>query len=136
MQGDLISPSGQCSPLARTDYSPQTSRSHCKHDNCQTAGSFNLEAQQFTLLLLASSPAEGFTFNSMIFCVVLQALQAAMDLEPMLLGPVAAAAPGCHHPATCKTLGECTCTHAISVHVAFARGRGTGADNGMHLLEV
>eukprot|EP00878_Enallax_costatus_P006953 GHUV01007287.1.p1 GENE.GHUV01007287.1~~GHUV01007287.1.p1 ORF type:complete len:760 (+),score=222.01 GHUV01007287.1:879-3158(+) len=33
-----------------------------------------------------------------------KALQAAMDLEPMLLGPVTSAAPGCQHPATRKTL--------------------------------
>jgi hypothetical protein len=39
-------------------------------------------------------------------CVLPQALRAAMELEPLLLGPIIAAAAGCQHAATRRTLGE------------------------------
>ncbi len=49
------------------------------------------------------------TSFAVVWCCVLcsaQALQAAIDVEPLLMGAIEAAAPGCHHAAARDTLGE------------------------------
>jgi hypothetical protein len=66
------------------DVSTWSSLSHC-----QQGATASLPSQQLVAL-----------------CDWLQALRAAMELEPLLLGPITAAAAGCQHPATRRTLGE------------------------------
>jgi hypothetical protein len=70
-----------------------------------------------------SRDATAMSLPYCVYCVLLQALRAAMELEPLLLGPITAAAVGCQHAATRRTLGEVsTCRQtSLFVHPPFIK---------------